>query len=84
MFGAPITPDVGEDARRFGARVEAAVATLSDEVATDWWSARQRSAAGTTPSPRGPEAGPWRRSWALGPVPGAARPEAGERLWPKV
>ena len=43
-FGNPMRPDEGEDARAFGPRVEAAVAALADEHATDWWSARQRAA----------------------------------------
>ena len=58
LFGAPLTPDEGEDARRFAARIEAAVAVLADEMRTDWWTARRRAAAGTSPSPRGPEAPP--------------------------
>ena len=33
IFGEPLHPADGEDARRFGARVEAAVAVLADEVA---------------------------------------------------
>jgi 1-acyl-sn-glycerol-3-phosphate acyltransferase len=64
-FGTPISPDPGEDARRLAARLERAVAALADERATDWWTARRRSAEGTTPAIRGPEASPWRRSWAL-------------------
>ena len=65
-FGNPMRPDEGEDARAFGPRVEAAVAALADEHATDWWSARQRAAQGTTPPLSGPEAPQWRRAWALG------------------
>jgi 1-acyl-sn-glycerol-3-phosphate acyltransferase len=68
-FGSPMRPDEGEDARRFGTRIEAAMATLADEAHTDWWSARRRGAAGTTPSPRGPAVSSWRRAWALGPPP---------------
>jgi 1-acyl-sn-glycerol-3-phosphate acyltransferase len=64
-FGDPLWPQSGEDARRFAARIERAVALLNDEAETDWWSARQRSASGTTPPFRGPEASPWRRSWTL-------------------
>jgi 1-acyl-sn-glycerol-3-phosphate acyltransferase len=64
-FGSPLVPDDGEDARRFGTRIEAALATLADESQSDWWSARRRAAAGTTPSARGPAASPWRRAWAL-------------------
>jgi 1-acyl-sn-glycerol-3-phosphate acyltransferase len=65
VFGAPLTPDEGEDARRFGARVERAVAVLGDEVATDWWTARRRAAGGTSPAPQGPDASAWRRAWSL-------------------
>ena len=71
IFGTPLSPREGEDARRFGARIEAAVATLADEVATDWWTARS-----------GPPPGPPRRSRARtcrrggGPGRSAARPRA--------
>ena len=68
-FGTPLVPAEGEDARRLGRRVETAMATMADEGRTDWWTARRRAAAGTTPSPRGPDAAPWRRAWALGPGP---------------
>lgn len=78
VFGAPLTPDTGESARRFSARIEAAVASLRDEVTTDWWTARRRAASGETPSLRGPEASPWRRAWALGPP-----PEGGRDDWPR-
>ncbi|MGP8059324.1 MAG: lysophospholipid acyltransferase family protein [Acidimicrobiales bacterium] len=84
VFGPPLSPRQGEDARRFSARVEGAVALLADEVATDWWTARRRSATGQGPSARGPEAPAWRRAWALGPAPGDEHPVAGEREWPKV
>lgn len=65
-FGAPLRPAEGDDARRFAATIEAAVATLADESASDWWSARRRAAAGATPSLTGPVARGWRRTWALG------------------
>jgi 1-acyl-sn-glycerol-3-phosphate acyltransferase len=68
-FGLPMAPDEGEDARRFGPRIEAALATMADEARTDWWTARRRAAAGTTPPATGPAASPWRRAWALGPDP---------------
>ena len=69
-FGDALWPETslegrGEDARRFAARVEAAVAELADEAESDWWSARRRAAKGETPAFRGPEASPWRRAWAL-------------------
>ncbi len=55
-----------EDARRFAVRLEAAVAALADEATTDWWQARRRAHASTTPSLSGPTVpAPWRRMWAL-------------------
>ena len=54
-----------ESSRRFAGRIEAAVAALADEQRTDWWQARKRAAAKATPSLKGPEAGAWRRAWAL-------------------
>jgi 1-acyl-sn-glycerol-3-phosphate acyltransferase len=65
-FGPPLMPAAGEDARRLAARLEAAVATLADERATDWWSARRRAASGATPPLTGPPTSAWRRSWTLG------------------
>ncbi len=80
LFGPPLVPAEGENARRFSARIEAAVALLADEAATDWWQARRRAAAGSAPSPRGPDTAPWRRAWALG-EPAAARTTS-RRRWP--
>ncbi|HLN16668.1 MAG TPA: lysophospholipid acyltransferase family protein [Acidimicrobiales bacterium] len=80
-FGRPLVPDEGEDARRFSARVERAVAVLGDEVRTDWWTARRLAASGESPSPHGPEASPWRRAWALGPRPDETRGD--EPAWPR-
>jgi 1-acyl-sn-glycerol-3-phosphate acyltransferase len=65
-FGDPLRPHDGEDARKYAVRIEAAVAALADEVATDWWTARQRAYAKESPSLGGPDAGAWRRAWALG------------------
>jgi 1-acyl-sn-glycerol-3-phosphate acyltransferase len=81
-FGAPMRPDDGEDARGFAARIEAAVATLADEQATDWWTARRRAARGGTPSLSGPTAGAWRRTWALGENRRSTGPD--EAPWPKL
>lgn len=64
-FGTPMYPAEGEDARRFGVRIEATLGAMADEGRTDWWTARRRAAAGTTPPPSGPDASPWRRAWAL-------------------
>ncbi|HLI73464.1 MAG TPA: lysophospholipid acyltransferase family protein [Acidimicrobiales bacterium] len=71
-FGNPIVPVEGDHTRRLEARIETALATLADETRTDWWTARRRAAAGTTPSPRGPDAAAWRRAWELGRVSAAA------------
>ena len=65
-FGAPLTPADGDDARRFGATLERAVAALADEATTDWWQARRRAHAGESPALTGPDAPAWRRAWALG------------------
>jgi 1-acyl-sn-glycerol-3-phosphate acyltransferase len=82
LFGDPITAVEGEDARRFGARIERAVALLGDEVATDWWQARRRAAGDAPPMLRGPDVSAWRRAWALGPAPADDRPVAHGR-WPR-
>jgi len=66
-FGRPMRPgQTLSQARTLAVELERAVAVLGDEQATDWWSARQRAAAGTTPSLHGPDASAWRRSWSLG------------------
>jgi 1-acyl-sn-glycerol-3-phosphate acyltransferase len=78
-YGKPLRPgETLSQARALAAELERAVAVLGDEQATDWWSAQQRAAAGTTPSLRGPDAGAWRRSWTLGE---GRRRESGPR-WP--
>ncbi len=87
VFGTPLTPDEGEDARRFGIRIETAVAVLADEVQSDWWRARTRAARGDTPSIRGPDVAAWRRSWALDPQPGTrsdSRRGSRRDAWPRT
>jgi len=79
VFGTPVSPAEGEKAPRLAARIEKAVAVLADEVSSDWWSARKRSFRGGTPSLRGPDVAPWRRSWALG-----SRPETDRDAWPSI
>lgn len=81
-FGEPLPAEAGEDARRLATRIEQAVAELADETATDWWSARRRAYAGTTPALTGPHARGWRRAWALGDPSRRRRRE--QRRWPKV
>jgi 1-acyl-sn-glycerol-3-phosphate acyltransferase len=83
-FGTPLWPAEGEDARRFSARIEGAVATLAAESTTDWWTARKQAAAGTTPSLQGPDVAAWRRSWALAPSPDRTeRIDDGGNDWPR-
>jgi 1-acyl-sn-glycerol-3-phosphate acyltransferase len=81
-FGAPMWAGEGEDARKFAARIEDAVAVLADEQATDWWSAQRRAAAGTTPALSGPAAGAWRRTWALGESRRRTGPD--DAPWPRL
>ena len=80
-FGAPLRAADGENATRFAARIEAAVAALADEASSDWWSARRRAAAGDTPPLTGPQVESWRRAWALGDR-RARRPRGTGRAWP--
>ena len=47
----------GEDARRFGARIDRVLATMADEAAHRLVDGARRAAAGTTPSPTGPRCG---------------------------
>src|SRR5664279_1537104 len=83
-FGTPLWPDDGEDARRFGVRIEAAVATMAHEADSDWWTARRQAAAGTTPALQGPVASPWRRSWMLAEAPAHRDRDADvDTDWPK-
>jgi 1-acyl-sn-glycerol-3-phosphate acyltransferase len=80
--GRPLRPEPDEDARRLSARIEAAVAALADETATDWWSARRRAAQGRTPSLGGPVVGAWRRTWALGDDRRPAANGSPRQRWP--
>lgn len=67
-FGDPLRPEEGEDSRRFAARIEAAVAALADETATNWYEARVRAHRRANPTLAGPEVAKWRRAWAVGPT----------------
>ena len=82
-FGRPLRPTEAEDSRRFARRIEAEVAALADEDSTDWWQARQRAHAGTSPSLQGPELGAWRRTWALGDR-GPKRRRPSGKQWPDL
>lgn len=81
-FGRPLRPEPGGDPRALAGEVEAAIAALADEVENDWYTARQRAAAGTTPPLTGPEGPGWRRSWALGDQGAAERRRRRRERWP--
>ena len=86
-FGSPLRVAEGENIRRFGERIERSVAELGDEAITDFWTARQRAAAGKTPGLGGPASTGWRRAWAL--TEQRAKGKAGQRRrqkrrWPNM
>lgn len=85
-FGAPMEIADGEDTRRFNTRIQATVAALGDEAEHDWWTARRRAHHGATPSLAGPDAGGWRRTWALGDRTPRGRvvERAPRRRWPDL
>jgi 1-acyl-sn-glycerol-3-phosphate acyltransferase len=64
-FGSPLRRQPDESTRRFNERIEKAVAALADESTSDYWGARRRVAAGTTPTLTGPTYRGWRRRWDL-------------------
>lgn len=81
-FGRPLRPRRDVDPRALAVELEAAVAALADEIENDWYTARRRAAAGTTPPLTGPEAARWRRAWALGDPAAAARRRRRDERWP--
>ncbi len=82
-FGSPLSPEPSEKAHRFASRIEAAVTALADEAATDWYSARKRAHSDSPGTLAGPDAGVWRRKWALGNKSGRINPPAAQR-WPNL
>ena len=81
-FGDPLTAGHRENARGFAARLQAAVAALGDEATSDWYQARLRAHAGTSPGLTGPDVGAWRRAWALGDRDRRSRRR--RRRWPAL
>jgi 1-acyl-sn-glycerol-3-phosphate acyltransferase len=82
-FGRPLGAEPGSDPRLLADRVERAIEALADEVGTDWWTARRRAAARTSPTLTGPDAGQWRRSWALGESAARKRRAGRAERWPR-
>lgn len=83
-FGSPMQLGEGEDVRDFSKRVESRVDELADEFSSGWWEAKKKAHASKTPDLGGPEAGAWRRRWALGPKPGQKRKSPGTKRWPNM
>ncbi len=81
-FGSPLKAAAGTDPRQLAVQLEAAIAALADEIENDWYTARRRAAAGTTPSLTGPDGPTWRRSWALGQPRADERRRRGRERWP--
>ena len=81
-FGDPLTAGHDENARSFAARLQAAVAALGDEATSNWYQARLRAHAGTSPGLTGPDVGAWRRAWALGDRDRRSRRR--RRRWPAL
>ena len=82
-FGRPLRPGAGTDPRALAVELEQTIAALADEVGSDWYSARRRAAAGTTPPLTGPDGSEWRRAWALGERSSSARRSRRAERWPR-
>jgi 1-acyl-sn-glycerol-3-phosphate acyltransferase len=81
-FGRPLRPSPSDNPRRLAAEVESAIAALADEIENDWYTARRRAVAGTTPALTGPDGPSWRRAWALGQPVDGGRPRRDQARWP--
>jgi len=81
-FGGAVWPAEKESSQKFAARLQHEVAALADEATTDWYSARVRAHAVSSPALTGPDVGAWRRNWALGDRRGRRRTAGAARSWP--
>jgi len=84
VFGRAMRIGEDENPRAFAKRVEQRISELADEFGSGWWQARKNAYRDSTPDPTGPEAGAWRRRWALGPKPGQRRSSPTRRRWPEI
>jgi 1-acyl-sn-glycerol-3-phosphate acyltransferase len=76
-LGGPIMPEPAQTAQEFNDRMIRGLARLLDEDRTTWWESIRREARGEIPSPHGPEAPRWRRTWeASRPLPVTRRARA--------
>ncbi len=84
VFGGPMTSDDDEDARQFSERIQRRINELADEFSHGWWESRKRAHRRESTDITGPEAGAWRRRWALGPKPGERKRPSSTPVWPKL
>jgi 1-acyl-sn-glycerol-3-phosphate acyltransferase len=84
VFGEPMAMGADEDPRDFANRIERRIDELADEFSSGWWEARKNAYRQVTPATDGPDAGAWRRRWALGPKPGQRRAQPARRSWPQI
>ncbi len=84
VFGDAMKIDDGEDPRVFAKRIERRIGELADEFGSGWWQARKNAYTAETPDPTGPDAGAWRRRWALGPKPSEQRSSPNKTKWPEL
>jgi 1-acyl-sn-glycerol-3-phosphate acyltransferase len=84
VFGSPLTVGDDEDARAFAQRIEARVRELADEFSHGWWESRRRAHRNQSATITGPEAGAWRRKWALGSKRRRQPTRADDQRWPKL
>jgi 1-acyl-sn-glycerol-3-phosphate acyltransferase len=84
-FGDPIMTSEHDDPRELTQRLHGAVALLGEEEATDWWTARQRSASATVRALTGPnQTSDWRRQWerTRRKATNDLKKQSGKRNWP--
>ncbi|MCP3992228.1 MAG: 1-acyl-sn-glycerol-3-phosphate acyltransferase [Actinomycetia bacterium] len=84
VFGPPLGIDNDEDARTFAKRIEGRIGELADEFSHGWWESRRRAHRDQTAVITGPEAGAWRRKWALGSKKRNQPSPPGSQRWPKL
>ncbi len=82
VFGDPMAMGPDDDTRDFAASIEQRIAELGDEFTSGWWQARRNAHQRATPTLTGPQAGAWRRRWALGPKPGRNTRSSNKGRWP--
>jgi 1-acyl-sn-glycerol-3-phosphate acyltransferase len=62
-YGRPLHPREDENTLALNGRLSAAMSTLLDEDASDWYAAALRAHSDRTPPSTGPQVANWRRVW---------------------